>query len=306
MSELFSIIFNVISPIFIVIGIAVFVGRRFNPDRKALSTLLIYIFLPALAFRGMATTQAEISEIGQIAVVVTGVTLGMIVVGLIISRVMGFEQRLESAFVLSIMTMNAANYGIPLNTFAFGEAGGERAILYWLMASILANTLGVFFASRGTGSIKDALMNVVRVPIVYALVIGLVVNFGNIEVPLPIFRAIDILADAAIPGMMVLLGLALAYAEIRGRIGIIMLAAGSRLIIAPMIALPIAIVFGLKGVTFDVAIIESSMPTAVVASAFALQFGSDAEFTASVTLVSTVASIITLSILLLMLGGVAV
>lgn len=306
MSELFSIIFNVISPIFIVIGIAVYVGRRFNPDRKGLSTLLIYIFLPALAFRGMATTQAEIGEIGQIAVVVTGVTLGMIAVGLVISRVMRFDQRLESAFVLSIMTMNAANYGIPLNTFAFGEAGGERAILYWLMASILANTLGVFFASRGTGNVRDAIANVVRVPIVYALVLGLIVNFGNIEIPLPLFRAIDILADAAIPGMMVLLGLSLAYAQIRGRIGTIMLASGARLIIAPMIALPIALLFGLQGVTFNVAVIESSMPTAVVASAFALQFGSDAEFTASVTLVSTVASIITLSILLVMLGGVVV
>jgi hypothetical protein len=54
----------------------------------------------------------------------------------------------------------------------------------------------------------------------------------------------------------------------------------------------------LSGVTRQVAIIQASMPTAVLTSVLAAEFGADAEFTAAVVLVSTLTSIVTLTILL--------
>jgi predicted permease len=81
------------------------------------------------------------------------------------------------------------------------------------------------------------------------------------------------------------------------------IAAGLKLLVAPFIAIGFAMLFGLSGLSFNVAVLESSMPTAVLASALATQFGGDARFVSAVTLVATLASIITLSILIFALGG---
>lgn len=302
MAELLGIIFNVIGPIFLIIGVVWVVARTLNPDPRPLSTLLIYLFLPALAFRGMAQTDVSGDEIGGLGLVAVLMMLLMVGIGSLIARQLKLDRRTSSALILSLMLVNAANYGIPLNTFAFGSAGEERAIVYWLFSVVLGNFLGVFVASRGSGSTRDAIVNALRVPIAHAAVLGLIVNLAEISVPVPVFRAVDILAEAAIPGMLTLLGLRLAHAKLGGQLRLILLASGVRLLLAPLIAVPMALLLGLQGVTFSVAVVESSMPTAVVATAFAMQFGSDAEFTSAVTLVTTAASVVTLSVLLLLLG----
>ncbi|NOG52404.1 MAG: hypothetical protein HND48_25420 [Chloroflexi bacterium] len=53
MSELLQIFIDVIVPIFLIVGAAFWVGRRLNPDIRSLSTVLIYLFIPALSFRTM-------------------------------------------------------------------------------------------------------------------------------------------------------------------------------------------------------------------------------------------------------------
>lgn len=304
MAELLGIMFNVIAPIFLVVGAGAIIGRRFRPDPAAISVLLIYLFIPALAFDGITRTDLTGDELLGIAGVATGIALLMALFGLGLARLLRFDRRLESAFLISVIMMNAANYGIPLNSFAFGPPGEQRAIIYYVMSVVLGAILGVYFASRGTASVRGALLNVLRVPISYAAVAGLAVNLAGWQMPLLLERGVGILAQGAVPGMLVLLGLQLARGTaLRGRWGPITLASGLRLVLAPLLAVPLALALGLSGVTFQVAVVESSMPTAVMASALATQFGSDAEFTAAVTLVSTLASIVTLSVLLALLTG---
>lgn len=300
---------DVIAPIFLVMGIAFLISKRFDPDPRALSVFLIYLFTPALVFRGIYTTELTGGEIGQIAVVVVGVALAMSLIGAVVARLMRPDKRKsdprrEGALLLSVVLVNAANYGIPLNTFAFGEAGGTAAIVYYVVAALVGNILGVFYASRGSASVRGAILNVFKVPIAYAAIIGLIFNIYEIQIPLILERSIlDIAADASIPGMLALLGIQLARTQFKGQLRPIMAAVGLRLVVAPVIALVLALAVGLQGITFNVAIIESSMPTAVLASALATQFKSDAEFVSAVTLVSTLLSVVTLSVLIFLLGG---
>lgn len=306
MGELLNIMINVISPIFMVIGVAYLIGKTFNPDIKSISTLLIYLFAPALVFQGISNTEIPAGELGGIALVALGVALIMMIIAIAIARLEGYSHRTEGAFVLSVMLVNAANYGIPLNTFAFGAAGGQVAIVYYVVSALIGNVIGVFFASRGQVSTREALLNVARVPIGYAAVIGLIFNLGDLSLPLPIERSIDVAASAAVPGMLALLGLNLANTTLRGRIRPIAIAVSTKLALAPLVALALASLLGLTGVTYNVAIVESSMPTAVLATALATQFGSDAELVSAVTLVTTLASVVTLSLLIYALGGVMV
>ncbi len=303
MTEIIAVLCNVVSPIFLVFGFAVLIGRTVNPDPRAVSTLLIYLFLPSLAFRGMANVALD-PNLAGIAIVSASIHVIMAMIAYAVACWFKLDTRATGAFVLSVMLINAANYGIPFNRFAFGTEGEQNAIVFWVVSVIVGNIAGVFFASQGSsGSLKQTLKNVLLVPITHATLLGLLFNLAQWKMPLPLERSIDILADAGIPGMMTLLGLQLARAKLHGRLTPIFAAAGLRLVVAPLIAFAIALALGMDGITLNVAVLESAMPTAVVATAFALQFGSDSEFTTSVTLVSTVLSIATLTVILLLLGG---
>jgi predicted permease len=318
MTQLLSIMLNVIAPIMLVMGVAFLISMRYDPDPRTLSVYLIYFFTPSLAFRGIYTTDLPGGELIGVASVAVAVAFTMAFLGFIVARLMKYTPRAESSLMLTVVMVNAANYGIPLNTFAFGEQGTNVAIIYYVAAVMVGNILGVFLASRGTVAVKDALLNVVKVPITYAALIGLIFNIYDIKLPLLLERGIlDIAAEAAIPMMLALLGLQLARVvkarrettdeeTLATNLPALGFAVGLRLLIAPFIGIALASLLGLSGVTFNVAVVESSMPTAVLASALATQFGGDAPYVSLVILVATLTSVLTLSVLLLVLGGVSV
>ena len=305
MEQMLNIIVNVIGPIFIVIGAAMLIGRRMNPDPRTLSSFLIYLFSPALVFRGFATLDLESTSVTAIALLALIVPVIMMIIGLIIVRFRPWPPERKSAFILCLFMINAANYGIPLNKFAFGDVAEPLALLFYAVQIVPANIMGIYFASRGAVSTKQAVLNVLRVPLTYAALAGILANpsVGLLVVPIPIMRAlVDIAADASIPVMLALLGLKLAQTQIRGLMRPVLLASALRLIAAPLIAVPIALLLGLTGLPFKVAIIQSAMPTAVLAGALTTEFGSDGEFTSAVIFVSTLISVLTLSLLISILG----
>jgi hypothetical protein len=307
MADIFQVVYDVILPIFLVIGLAALLGWRFKPNPRTLSTLLIYLFTPALVLRGLSESALEADELWQISALVLGMTLIMWLVGWLIARALKLDHKTTSAFLLTVTLLNTGNYGIPLNRFAFGPEGEARAVVCYAISAIAANTLGVYLASSGSAPPGKALMNVFKVPLPYAAALGIVLNLtgsdllaegGALE---PAGKAVDLLADAAVPGMLALLGIQLVRTSIKGRIGPILAATGARLVIAPVIAFPLAALIGLSGITRQVGIIEVSISTAVMSIALATEFDSDTEFTSAVILTTTFASVVTLSILLTIL-----
>jgi predicted permease len=307
-SELLDILFNVISPIFLIVGIAFVIGKRFNPDPRTLSTVLIYLFIPALSFRTMVQLPIEgVSDIvngdfGRAFLQITLASLIMMTVGMGVGRLLKLDRRTGSAFTLSVTQLNAGNLGIPLNTFAFGAAGGEIALLFYVSSAMAGNMIGVFIASRGEQSIGVALLNVLRVPVSLAALVGLVMNTVNVSLPLPIERSLFLLADATLPGMIVLLGLLISRMAVRdARWKLVALAAAIRLLGGAAVGFILATVLGQTGLAYPVGILQCAVPTAVMANALATEFGGDAQFTSAVTLISTLASIVTLTFLIAIL-----
>jgi len=295
---LLSVVYNIIGPILLIVALAILIERCFAPNPRTLSTLVFYLFSPALVMSGLAHSDAQVGEIGQIGVMAAAVSLSMALLGWGAARLFQFEGKLESGFMLAVMLINAGNYGIPLNEFAFGAAGLQRAIVFFVGTALIGNTLGVFFASRSTASMWRSVVNVLTVPLPYATILGLVINLGYVSLPTPVDRAITLLGQAAVPAMLVILGLQLSRTSLKGKMKPIVLATLTRLVIAPLIAFVLATWLGLSGVTRQVAIVQASMPTAVTSTILATQFESDVEFVSAVVLVSSLASVITLSILL--------
>lgn len=310
MSELLDILLNVLSPIFMVVGAAALIGWRWRPDIRAVSALLVYVFVPALSFKTLL--QLEIDGItgliggpfGQAFVHITLLAVCANLMALGVARAFGLDRQTSAAFALSASQINAGNYGIPLCTFAFGSQGGAFALLFYVSSSIINNMAGIFIASSGSVNMRRALANVFSVPTTWGAVIALTMNLFNLSLPLNVERAVFLAADATLPVMLALLGLILGQMDVR-TLNVpwrwVSAACGLRLIGGAMLGFIIAGALGFTGVFHAVAVLESSVPTAVLANALAAEFGADARFTSAATLISTLASLGTITILVAIL-----
>ena len=97
--------------------------------------------------------------------------------------------------------------------------------------------------------------------------------------------------------MLVLLGLQMAEAREwpRARLILIGVASFLQLVIAPLVGLALAYLLGLTGVTRQAAVIEASMPTAVITTILAVEYDLDSAFVTGTVILSTVLSPLTLT-----------
>ena len=132
----------------------------------------------------------------------------------------------------------------------------------------------------------------------YYVVLGLLFNQWGVTVPSPIFRAVDLMADAAVPGMLVLLGVQLHAAPLNEGQTVIWRSAALRLVLAPLLAWGLCLILGIDGVERSVLILQAAMPTAVMSAVLATEFDAAPQLVAAVIFVTTLLSMGTLSVVL--------
>lgn len=297
LASLVSILVNIISPIVLVAAVGFVLAKKLGVEARPLSRTMLYFFTPALVFASSyrAAMNAEYLSIAVFAVIIT---LLMLVVAWAIAKVMRYDRLTGSGFMLGVLFVNAGNYGLPLIYFAYGDEGLARAAFYFTMSAILTQTLGIFVAARGRASAREAFLNVFKLPLVYAVALGLALNLAHLTVPEFLMKAVDLAKDGAIPVMLVILGIELAHVTIENDRPVIALATFTKLILVPLFAFPLAALLGMTGITRAVCIIEASMPTAVMASIVAVEFDARPKLVTSIIFATTLASIVTLTILL--------
>jgi predicted permease len=265
--------------------------------------VIFYIFSPCLIFSIL--TQSELSD-GDILRVVLFAWSSTLLVGgltLLVGKFFKLERRILAGVLLTSMFMNAGNYGLSLVFFAFGEVALSYAGLYFVAVAILAYTVGVVIASMGTASLPQALINLFKIPTIYALLLALVFMRTGWQVPLPLKRTTEILGDATIPAMLVLLGMQLQAASWTKSIQPIAIAGTMRLLISPLLTLLLAPTFGLVGLARQAIVTETAMPTAVLTTVLATEYESEPSMVTATVFVTTLLSPLTLTPLLAYLGA---
>jgi len=297
-----AVLVNVVLPVFLMVGLTAVAHFFLHFEIRTLSRVVFYVFAPALVFDSLASSDVSGVEFGQIAAVVILLTLALWVLGALAARLLHLEGPTQAAFVAAILLMNAGNYGLSVNLFAFGQEGLSRATLYFTVSALLSSSLGVYLSARGRVSTRQSLLRVAGVPMVYASALGLVCNLGNLAMPEPIAKAVHILGQASVPVMLAVLGAQLVQTYQNRQSVVHLPALGvvtvTRLVVAPALAWVLAGLVGLNGLARDITILESAMPTAVITTILATEFDSDPPFAALCVLATTLASLLTLTVLL--------
>lgn len=303
MNQLFTLFLNNLLPIFLAAGAGYILSKVTNLSARPLSQVIFYIFSPCLLYQLLTESKLSNGDIlrnilfAMLVIIVSGVITWVVIRPLRLSR------KMQSAVLLSTMFMNSGNFGLPVVLFAFGEAGLGFASLYFVANLILNYTLGVVIASSGSAKISQALLNLVKIPAIYAVILGIFSIQTGWQMPLPVTRTINLLADASIPGMLVLLGMQMKAVEWDGKTLPLALTNVLRLVVAPAFAMLVAPIFGLSGAAYQSGVLESAMPTAVLSTVLATEYDAEPTFVTAAVISTSLLSPLVLTPLLAYLGA---
>lgn len=303
LNELFSVFANNILPIILLSGAGFALAKLLHVDSRSLGRVVFYVFSPVLIFDLLLENQLNLKEAG----IVIGYTLAVVVIVGLITFLLGsllkFERHVLTAVLITTMFANTGNYGLPLVSFAFGAEALSYAGIYFVTTTFIFYTFGVLLASLGHMSFKDAALGLFKIPMLYAVILAVILNVLNISLPAPINRAVDLAAGGTIPLMLILLGVELSRVELSGDLRALQLSVGLRLLIAPLIGLALAALFGISGFARQAVTTQASMPTIVSSTVLAMEYQLDSKLVTATIFISTILSPLTLTPLLVLLGA---
>ena len=293
--SLLSVFASDLLPIFLIAGAGYALARWRNASATTLTHVVFYALLPCFAFRLLISTVATGREFALMVVLAVLVMAAMALVGGLLALALGLSRAESSVLLLVVMFSNGGNYGLPVVSFAFGEEALSYGTVFFLTGSVLTNTLGAFLAAAGRRTAGQALKSVLRMPALYGIAAALLVLLTGVTVPMPLLRPITMLSDAALPLMILVLGMQLGRAARPRRPGLVAAAVCVSLVAAPLVALGLTSLLNVSGPARQAAVVLSSMPVAVATTILALEFDASPDFVTSAVFVSTLLSPLTLT-----------
>ncbi len=205
-----------------------------------------------------------------------------LILGIVLAKLLKADDA-KKGLSISIFTFsNTIIIGLPVCTSVLGESSIPFVIIYYAANTILFWTVGasLIAADNKTGNkfnMAIILKNLLS-PALLGFFGGALVVFSDITIPKPIDASIAMLGQLNTPLCMVVVGSTIAKLKIRelftfDKAGL--LAILGRIIIAPLIAMLILVVFKQKGIAAKVILLMSAMPAMNQSVLVAKNYGSD-------------------------------
>lgn len=261
-------------------------------DSLSLTLLVTEIGTPFLVFSTFATTAIPPGAFAASAAATATTLAGFVVAAALVLRLLGLSWR---TYLPALAFPNTGNLGLPLALYAFGPEGLSYAIVFFTLCSLTNFTAGQTIAA---GSVSWRM--ILRMPIVYAAILGVGVSVLGIALPRWLANTVSLLGSITVPLMLLMLGMSLGKLRVTAFPRALMLAM-LRIGMGAGIGFAVTTLFGLHGIAKDALIQQSAMPVAVFNYLFALRWNNQPEEIAGIVVVSTLLAIITTPALLYLL-----
>jgi len=300
--ELYQTFINNLLPILIISSAGFLLGKFLKVEPRPIGRVTFYILSPILVFNLLMESQLTLDRIGLMMGYAAAVNFLVAGLAYLVGRIFRLDRIGLAAVVLTTLFSNAGNYGLPLISFAFGQEALAYASVYFVTNAILINTVGVLIASLGHLNLKESLLGLLKVPATYAILVAMLMMRMGWQLPTPLVRTISLAANAAIPVMLVLLGLELQRAEWTRNVRALSIGAVLRLLVGPFVGMGLSSLFGLDNAARQAGITEAAMPSAVLTTVLASEYYLDTSLVTAIVFTTTLLSPLTLTPLLLYLG----
>lgn len=295
MIDIFVSVISAVFPVGCIVLIGFIFGKIFVIDEPTLSRLALYVLFPALLTDIMYRTTISIEEAIGIFIAFGLTYLLLCLISWGVGKGLGFSVSMQKSLLATTALPNCGNMGLPVTLFALGEAGLERAVIYLISWNLIV--FSTMPAILKGGGFRSSIIFTFKLPIIWGMILGIVINLFNIELPLKLDDGLHLLREAAIPVSLLLMGIQISKNRFQPR-SYELIASLMRLLGGAFIAYFVGRIMNLEILDLQVLVLQSSMPSALASFLIVNEFGGDATITSRVVIASTLLSFFTLPIIL--------
>ena len=289
---------NAVAPFLILLSVGFLAVRTGLTDRafmNRLNALNFRLFFPFLMFNNIYGAKPE--NLPSLTLMIAGplsVILVILVLMWIVPRIVKENPR-RGVIIQGIFRSNFIIYGIPLTTYVFGAEKSSVAGMMTLIMVSLFNTAGVIvleiFREGGKVRLKPLLLGLLKNPLLQGCAAGLLFYLLQIRLPDFIASPVSSLASLATTLAMIVLGANLVFEELKKNRKPITAVLLVRLVLLPLIMLPLGWLIGLRGVELFLILMIFGTPVATSSYPMAQNMGGDGPLAGQLVFVSTVVSL---------------
>ena len=288
--ELYFKLFEVIFPVFFIVSIGYFIGKK-NPtlDTSFITSYSANFGTPSLVIFALTSTGITFKIFAEYFIYGLILLTSFAIVGLVFLYILKKDYIRElPPFILP----NTGNMGIPICLFAYGKLGMGVAAAISSLVVTLHFTLNIFLAKK-----EFDLNVIIKSPAFYSILLTVSFLYFNIEMPMFVLNTVMLLAYTMIVLILMSLGIALTQMKVFSVKTSIITSIG-RVIVGPIIGFIVIKIFNLSGFAAGVLLIQSSMPSAILCYLIASMYSPKiiVDNISSMIVVSTIMSLVTVPI----------
>jgi len=259
-----SILFSILG-IYIFILVGYVAKRQFKEqmDERTITLLSVYFLQVFLTFWGLLKRPID-TTLFMTPIIYLGVVLFALLLMLPLLKMLFNDQKERSIATVAALIGNTGNLGIPLGIAIFGEESIPYTTVINLANVFFVYTIGVYFYSRGTFSIKNSLLNIVKLPIIWAALFAIMLNLVGYVPSASVEKTLMMGAYASMTMQLVLFGIYLYGVKIKElNLRLTYWNSGIKFILLPLIAFFVIRFTDLPTLVKGILFMELMMPLAV-------------------------------------------
>jgi len=301
-------IFESLLPVFLLIALGAAIRRIDLVPRDmwaGFERIAYWVFFPALLIETLITANLDAGPVAGITLAMLAAILTLcLITWLLRPLIMGPMGESGPAYSSIFQTATRWNAFIAIAIIArlYGDAGLTLVAVAMAVMVPILNTLAVavlaVYASRNSPGFAGVIKTIAKNPFIWSCLVGVSINLLEIPVYEPLLNTADILGRSALGAGLLLVGGGLMLRHAFHPPPIVIIPALLKLIVMPVLVGFYCYLFDISGDALAVALICAGVPTAMNGYLLAKQMGGDATLYATVTVIQTALSFLTIPLIL--------
>ena len=295
--------FGVTAPIFVLVALGIVLKTRNFLDStftNSASKLVFNICMPTMLFFAMVNTDIRATvDFPYLGVALSG-TLLLFILFSLVAPIVVTDKRDRGVFVQGAFRSNLAIIGLAFCLNAYGEEGLAKGSVLMSVVTIFYNILSIYTLNQSLSESKtnffNLLLGVLKNPLILGIAAGIGANL--IQLPVPSFAATagEYVARMTLPLALIYIGASLSLSEFRSSSIVSVVAVFAKLIVMPTALLIGAYWIGFPQTEMGILFLMMSAPSAAAGYVMVQALGGNAKLAANIIVLSTLASIVTVSV----------
>lgn len=283
--------------------------KQFLPDAvwQGLSPLCYWVLFPGMLFDLMSTMELSTAFLGPFTAAIAVGSVVAVVYGLVAGRLAGLGGASTSSLVQGALRHNGFLV-LSILQGGLGMAATQMAAIAIAFLVPISNIVSVFAiltltrGKQGRDMKRAVLGEIVRNPLLAAMLAGVLVNWLGLPVPSFVTQSAALLGAGALPLLLLLIGASLKFSAIRGHAVPLGFAIAAKMLVFPVALVGSGYLFGLDPLALAVLAAVGAAPTANSTYTLAVELGGDAPLMAEIVSIQTVTAALSMPLWIWLAG----